>query len=810
MPSPNGPATSTITNNRNRNPRYIFRFIGILDGTSVLSLALIFGVLSMPLTVNARRHFTVPDSIEMLRFSTGTEEDAGPIARFSPDGRYFIVVIKRGVLQSDEIESTIWLFKGDEGSLGLDETATERPAEPKAVVRMSAATNGDPISDIRWQPDGHTIAFLGRNHSDERHLFVLDINEGHLAQLTPQGIDITGFDGAENTFIVSAQRPIPDSELYQSAGPGLQDIQVGTGLSIFSLLYPHWEEVTFGISSQSLMELSGGKTFTVRSAATSAPIVLTRGRPVSLLSLSPSGRYVVATNNVERVPTDWEKYEPAFSFGTFVASDANTPPPTSDLSPAQYLLIDLHDGKVSSLIDAPLGWSAGYFADVPTAKWSADEREVAVSNTFVPFANDGRVRTMRPCVAVVDIHSRHVECVKEADPVVPGKLRNAISEIEWGDVNQLVLRYQSTDEPSQLTIEVLKREDGTWRSADGILGLQSAGPATEKNLTITLQEAINDPPVLIATDRKTGRSKQIWNPNPQLSEIQLGEATVFKWRDKAGHLWTGGLVKPPDYIMGHRYPLVIQTHGFNQNQFLADGIYSTANAARGLAGRGIMVLQVAEIRAAQSFTPEEAEVDARAGYESAIQQLASDGLIEPDKIGIIGFSRTGWYVLDCLIHCQEHFLAATLAESTYESLGEYLLNADYRSSEPAKGLASAMGNSPFGEGIRQWLISSPGFNTDKIHTPILFEANDPPALVYAWDMYAALRLQAKPAEMVYMRNGQHVLTKPREVLASQSMTVDWYDFWLNGHEDRDPQKSAQYVRWREFRKVQTRNQEQQE
>jgi hypothetical protein len=59
--------------------------------------------------------------------------------------------------------------------------------------------------------------------------------------------------------------------------------------------------------------------------------------------------------------------------------------------------------------------------------------------------------------------------------------------------------------------------------------------------------------------------------------------------------------------------------------------------------------------------------------------------------------------------------------------------------------------------------------------------------------------------MLYMRNGAHVLTKPLELLASQEMTVDWYDFWLNRHEDPNPAKAAQYTRWRELRRIQERN-----
>jgi hypothetical protein len=54
-------------------------------------------------------------------------------------------------------------------------------------------------------------------------------------------------------------------------------------------------------------------------------------------------------------------------------------------------------------------------------------------------------------------------------------------------------------------------------------------------------------------------------------------------------------------------------------------------------------------------------------------------------------------------------------------------------------------------------------------------------------------------ELQYIRSGQHNLTKPLQILAHQEMLVDWFDFWLNGHEDPNPAKAEQYARWRKLR-----------
>jgi dipeptidyl aminopeptidase/acylaminoacyl peptidase len=734
--------------------------------------------------------------------------------KFSPDGRSFLAVTKRGLLESNEIECALWLFDSAATKSFLESPSRSPGPVPRPLVRIATAANGDPISNVRWAVDGQSLAFLARNRNSERHLFVMSLTNGEPKQLSANGQDVTDFDRVGDTFVYTVVPPVPDSELYQSAGTLLPDVQVGTGLSLFSLLYPKWEKSTFGVQSQQVWEVRSGKASPVVGAGSSVPVSLISRWFLSLLSLSPSGRYVVATNYVDHVPREWESYQSAYtsSFTKIEADNPNIAPTINFMRPEQYVLIDLYGGQMSSLVAAPLGWSGGY-PDAIKAAWSLDEERVAVSNTFLPLDEvraGAHSPVTRPCVAVVEITTRKVECITESHPFDANKFLSTpvLSSIEWqARDQQLLLWYVTNNGKGNPPPGLFQREEGAWRAVDKP-GPKKLERRTLSNgdLSIAVHQSLNEPPVLTATDVATGKSKKIWDPNPQLAKINLGEATVYHWHDKAGHEWTGGLIKPPDYAPGHPYPLVIQTHGFNPKEFLTDGIYPTANAGRALAAHGIVVLQIGEISDAFS-TPEEAEVDGRAGYQSAIEQLAADGIVDPHRVGIIGFSRAGWYVLDSLIHAPKSFVAATLAESTSESFFEYLINADYMGPQRAKGIADGIGSEPFGEGLKKWLIDSPGFNTDKICAPILFEENNPVALIYSWDIYAALRSQGKPVELLYIRNGEHVLTKPLERFMSQEMNVDWFDFWLNGREDPDPLKAAQYARWRELRSAQKNNQE---
>ena len=75
-----------------------------------------------------------------------------------------------------------------------------------------------------------------------------------------------------------------------------------------------------------------------------------------------------------------------------------------------------------------------------------------------------------------------------------------------------------------------------------------------------------------------------------------------------------------------------------------------------------------------------------------------------------------------------------------------------------------------------------------------------------WDVYALLRRQYKPAEMVVIPRGSHALARPSERMISLQGNVDWYRFWLNGEQRSElvlatetaASLNEQYVRWRQM------------
>jgi hypothetical protein len=570
-----------------------------------------------------------------------------------------------------------------------------------------------------------------------------------------------------------------------------------TGLSISSILFSTDKRVS---SALQLGAIRRGKSVTVLEPDASEGLKLSQ---MSLLApaISPDGHAAIVARPVAAIPSSWEAYQtrmPEFFRFQARVGDAQARSGTRGLWPSQYALIDLDRHSVRSLVEAPGGRVGGY-SDSEKAVWSPRGTAVLLTNTYLPLEgvdSEERTRRLQACAAaVIRIASGVPSCVVLSRTAPGQKNPWAVYEAAFGQTDddlRLRLRWYSHERT-----ERYQYIGGHWnlvKTAGAVTGTD----ATHSSLQVAIRQDLNVPPALWAIDTRSGKAKKLWDPNPELSSMQVGEASVYHWKDSTGYDWSASLIKPVGYVPGQRYPLIIQTHGFhNEHEFITDGAYTTAFAARPLAAAGFMVLETRD-RHDHDVTSEEAPNMVR-GFESAIDVLNAEGLIDVAKVGIIGFSRTSYYTESALIHAPQRYAAAVMADGVDESYMTYLLWGEGRDVREQEAI---YGTPPFGEGMKKWVELAPGFNLNRVQTPLLIQAISAPSILEEWEIYASLRLQKKPVDMIYFPEGQHILQKPLERLASQQSDVDWFRFWLQDYEDLDPARAEQYKRWRELRKLQ--------
>jgi dipeptidyl aminopeptidase/acylaminoacyl peptidase len=769
--------------------------------------------------------FDVRDSISMTTFSipTGLRNDL-PVET-SPNGRFFWFVTTRGIIESNEIESTLWVIPSSAVRRSLD--GKQMPQiHPWAVARLKAvpthlahSSYESLISDIRWSQNSRNVYFLGQKEGGGIRLFRVDLATDRFHAIGPPNMDVQQYDFRNSHLALTATPAVlirktvpwsPEQAINAVAG----DV---TGMGVEDILAFPPETHQFG-TIDTVPELWAGSPDEMHRVPSAIPQEPDVQHAQDVASIAPNGRMVIRLLPVHYIRPEWSAYNPMPGYESWRIRPEDQTQISSQywFRLREYILVDSPTGKTSTLIDAPSGDSLAML-DRSLAVWSPDSKNVLLGNVALPFEGvDAAERERRKttcAVADVEIATHKVECIvnsRDAANVIPPpdnphplRLRDA----SWdGDGNAVTLRFSWHDKWGE--VERYRRLQGKWSlesvaAADPVTGVTASEVAAQRrkrgDVELVVRQGLNTPPALWSSDTRDGTSRRLWDPNPQLHTMQLGKASLYHWTDKTGYESTGILVLPPDYEPGKRYPLVIQTHGVWEQLFITDGSYTTAMAARPLASSGIVVLQTGWN--ATHFAKRQEVFDQVAMFDAAIRQLDKEGMIDPHKVGIIGFSRTVGHVEQALIDDPFRYAAATLADGLDVGYMQYMLFADGRPSL-AREYEKIVGTVPVGTGIEKWIGYSPSFQMDKVRAPLRIEAIDPSSVLTMWESYAVLRRLHRPVDLIYLPGGQHILQRPLDRLASQQGNVDWFRFWLQGNVDPDPSKSSQYARWKSLKAMQ--------
>jgi dipeptidyl aminopeptidase/acylaminoacyl peptidase len=749
--------------------------------TTVASILLGTGGLSA--SAWAAHPFTTADDIKLSLFGDPYEDKVDALT-FSPNGQYVVVATQRGLLVKNTPESTLWVYRLQEIRQYLQAPRRSR-VHPYWVIRESTYPHGPIITRVQWLPNSTGFGYLVRSALGYNQLFLANIKSRRSRVATPKTENVVDFDLRDWAHYVYS---ITAPSIFRESPTGNE-----TGKSLGRLIFPPardpWEALhSFLYDRQEVWAVYGKKPSRVFDSSGN-PIQLRYSVGGRNLALSPSGPLVVAVIPVRNVPPQWRNlFPPPLTGGSWTSGQGvqNLDADSGIDFAAEYVLINLEANQVRSLTNAPTGRTSGWWG-AEGASWSPDGTDVVVQDTFL--AQSSRVMA-RPCVAVISITTGVSSCLEQVQmPQLDGGGARAIKAARFqGDNSVVRVEHGSSVVPHDASLYG-RAKDGSWTV------LEEAQPAAvERPVALKVEESLNAPPVLTATLMQTGVSRVILNPNPELDDARIGEASPVTWRDASGRAWTGGLYKPSASEWAPPYPLVIQTHGFSEKQFSASGAYPTVFAARELAAVGIAVLQAPDCREEIGASGERAcSVEE---YEGAVRKLTALGLANGRSLGIIGFSRTCFNVLATLIERKSEYAAAVIADGITMGYFEFMAFWDSTNGNSiAREAEIANGGAPVGQGLRPWIEHSPGFNIASVFTPLRVVASGPTSILGMWEPYAALRVLGRPVELIVLGDGTHVLSNPHQRLLSQGGTVDWMRFWLQGYEDPSTDKADQYRRW---------------
>lgn len=652
--------------------------------------------------------------------------------------------------------------------------------------------SGADLSGFRWSSDGKTFSALVKT-PDDSYLYIGEASTGSpVSRLSlPRNVNEYVTSDRGDVVVYTTRAPLSQSGPQHSSP---NDNDYGYLLEAGPKGSQVLPDTTIYITHK-LGRLGFGKPQRLELRDPWQPNLPVQKSYVRNLSLSPDGRNLLFTQVTDTVPSSWKDNQ----IVQFIAGASSL-----------FSILMSYDLKSGT------GRVAFQMADpTSTAFWSSDSRSFLI-NAPSPIGTEYEQNdAAEHNVSMLNTHMFRVDLPQFSTALISNHAPyNGESALSWLGNGDIVVHSGesviSEIRPEGRISRVVSDVRIPSNTEDRYTNLVSDGARV-----FGVHEAVSVPQDLFVYSTSGKMVRRLTDLNSELRRRTFAEVRTIHWTTALGLEVDGFLFVPPSFSGHERLPLVIQTKG-DSGRFTCDSgsNHDPSFAPQPIANAGMFYL----VRTTADDFNFQKEVEQRPKsvpggigeavqqmdiWDSAVQNLTEQGLIDPSKVGIIGFSRTGWQVEYDLIHAKTRFAAATAADNIQYSLSEYWLLPWLQS-----GIAGMYGGAPFGPSLKSWKEHSITFNLDKLHTPLLMEVMGAGAgrpyedenviqlnVAVRYEITKGLSDLHKPFEIYYYPNESHQPEHPRARLASLQRNVDWYRFWLQGYIDQAPSKREQYRRW---------------
>ncbi len=382
----------------------------------------------------------------------------------------------------------------------------------------------------------------------------------------------------------------------------------------------------------------------------------------------------------------------------------------------------------------------------------------------------------------------------------------------WSNVRKGIavaaVRYvQGRDRHSIVTL----RKDGSvfhLKESDSIDGCDVS---RSLDVAVCVRQSVTKPPELIVISIPAGKIRTLVPASKRYTRIAPLRVEPFEQQDPDGSLTTGYVYYPRSYRAGTRYPAIFVTHTRNAaNRFVYQPL-QWEFPVQVWAELGYVVVTLNEpwselrqgariqwVTGEGNLTPAQIRKliwgAVVSSFESAVDSLARRGLIDPDRVGIAGYSM-GAQAANLLMTQSNAFRVASAGDGGYPERSAY-----FNFAEGVGWYRRIFEGSPYDsdpEVVRNYRRLVPSLRAKLASGPIMQQVvlNGPEQR----EFYLALKDAGVPTEYFVFPAETHLLHKPLNRAVAMEQNIDWFNFWLLDQEDAAQAKSERYAHWRNMR-----------
>jgi dipeptidyl aminopeptidase/acylaminoacyl peptidase len=607
-------------------------------------------------------------------------------------------------------------------------TVTETNWEENAYeteIFLADSSGGPPIQLTRakksssapaWAPDGRTLAFIS-DRTDKRQIYLIDPAGGEARALTATEDGVNAFAWSPDGRHIAFTMTEPKTDAIKERDKRYGEFDVVDHDYRMTHLY--------------LIEVDPQKT------TPAEPKRLTKGSfTVGSFDWSPDGKAITFDHRID----------PNLANGG-----------TADIS-----IVTMSDSSVRTLVtqDGP----------DTNPKWSPDGSQIAFESAMANqwfFYSNSRI-------AVVPARGGAPKSISDRFDEQP-------SIVAWTPTGIIFSGLEKTSSRlfrlNPTTAEVTRVIPATGAS----IGSYSFS-RDFSSVAFVSSDAKSFPEVYIAP-AATMTGRKLTTFADQISGWTVGNREVISWKSTDGTTIEGVLHKPADFQPGRRYPLLVVIHGgptgisrpvrvqmggtYPIELWLAKGAVVLEPNYRGSAGYGekFRSLNVRNLGVGDAWD-----------VLSGVDDLVAQGIADPARMGVMGWSQGGYISAFLATHERQPFKAISVGAGISDWL-TYYVNTDihpftrqYLKATPWDDPAIYAKTSPITT-IRQAktpTLIQHGENDQRVPIP------------NAYELYQGLQDQGVPVKLIVYKGFGHGLNKPKAARAAMEHNLEWFNQYVFG------------------------------
>jgi dipeptidyl aminopeptidase/acylaminoacyl peptidase len=458
----------------------------------------------------------------------------------------------------------------------------------------------------------------------------------------------------------------------------------------------------------------------------------------------------------------------AFTIGSFewspdgasVAFDHRIDPNLANSHTADISVASVSDGAIRTVV-ARDGPDSG-------PVWSPDGSQIAFStNQSTPYRSFSNSR-----IAIVPARGGDPKIVTEAIDEQPGLL-------DWGPEGL----YVSALEGFSSRLYLVSTDGNVTRvalPAEATIGNFSFNRDFSRRAFV-MGAAKSVPEVYIGPMNAAPHT--VSHFSNQILAWKVGNREIIRWKSSDGTEISGVLHKPADFQEGRKYPLLVIVHGgptgisrpyrvagagpYPIEQWLGKGAIILEPNYRGSAGFGEKF---------RSLNYRNLGVGDAWDVLSGVDYLVAQGLADPARMGVMGWSQGGYISAFLATHERQPFKAISVGAGISNWM-TYYVNTDIH-----PFTRHYLGATPW-EDPAIYAKTSPMTTIKQAKTPTLIQHGEFDTRVptpNAYELYQGLQDVGVPVKLIIYKGFGHGLNKPKAARAAMEHNFDWFNRYIWG------------------------------